>query len=98
MIDERDMSIPDILRENACTPHYQVRYVFTLKFHNCTRCVEPFHINSIYQRLRTRNISYYGASAVMELTFPRGEDTIHNDFTNSVERADIPLIEAIQIV
>jgi hypothetical protein len=35
---------------------------------------------------------------VMELIFPRGKDTIHNDFTNSVESADIPPIEGIQIV
>ena len=55
-------------------------------------------INSIYQRLRTQNASYQGASAVMKLIFPRGKDTIHNDFTNSVERADILPIEDIQIV
>ncbi len=54
--------------------------------------------NRIYQRLRTQNLSYQGASVVMELIFPRGKDTIHNDFTNSVERADIPPIEDIQIV
>ena len=52
-------------------------------------------IHSIYQRLRTQNRSYRGASAVMELIALRGEDTIHNDFTNSVERVDIPPIEAI---
>ena len=34
----------------------------------------------------------------MELIFPRGKDTIHNDFTNSVERAHIPPIKYIQIV
>jgi len=55
-------------------------------------------INSIYQRLRTQNVSYDGASMVMELIFPRGKDTIHNDFTNSVEKVDIPPIEDIQIV
>ena len=49
-------------------------------------------INSIYQRLRTQDVSYQGASAVMELIFPRGKDTIHNDFTDSVERTDIPPI------
>ena len=55
-------------------------------------------INSIYQRLQTQDVSYQGASAVMELIFPRGKDTIHNNFTNSVERMDIPPIEDIQIV
>jgi len=55
-------------------------------------------INSIYQRLRTQNVSYQGASAVMKLIFPRGKDTIHNDFTNSVERTYIPPIEDIKIV
>jgi len=55
-------------------------------------------INNIYQCLRTQNVSYQGASAVMEHIFPRGKDTIHNDFTNSVESAYIPPIEDIQIV
>jgi hypothetical protein len=54
--------------------------------------------NSIYQRLRIQNVSYEGASAVMELIFPRGKDTIHNDFTNSVEKTYIPPVEYIQIV
>nr|QNO50021.1 hypothetical protein MMAJBCMK_00003 [Methanosarcinales archaeon ANME-2c ERB4] len=34
----------------------------------------------------------------MELIFPRGKDTIHNDFTNSVESVYIPPIGDIQIV
>ncbi|MEA3325046.1 MAG: hypothetical protein U9Q37_07910 [Euryarchaeota archaeon] len=34
----------------------------------------------------------------MKLISPRGKDTIHNDFTNSVESVDIPPIEDIQIV
>ena len=55
-------------------------------------------INSIYQRLRTQNVSYDGASTVMELIFPRGKDTIHNGFTDSVERTYIPPVEDIQIV
>jgi hypothetical protein len=55
-------------------------------------------LKCIYQRLRTQNVSYGGASLVMELIFPRGKDTIHNDFTNSVESAYIPPIEDIQIV
>ena len=55
-------------------------------------------INSIYQRLRTQNVSCQGASAVMELISPRGKDTIHNDFTDSVERTDTLPIEDVQIV
>nr|QNO48460.1 hypothetical protein DBMLIPLO_00012 [Methanosarcinales archaeon ANME-2c ERB4] len=55
-------------------------------------------LNSIYQCLRTQNVSHDGASTVMELIFPRGKDTIHNDFTNSVESVDIPPIGDIQIV
>ena len=55
-------------------------------------------LKCIYQRLRTQNVSYQGASLVMELIFPRGKDTIHNDFTNSVESVDIPPIENIQII
>ena len=55
-------------------------------------------INSIYQRLRIQNVSYEGASVVMELIFPRGKDTIHNDFTDSVEKTYIPPVEDIQIV
>ena len=35
---------------------------------------------------------------MMKLIFPRGKDTIHNDFTNSVEIAHIPPIEDIKIV
>ena len=55
-------------------------------------------LENIYQRFRIQNVSYQGASAVMELIFPRGKDTIHNDFTNSVETAYIPSIKDIQIV
>ena len=40
-------------------------------------------LNRIYQRLRIQNVSYEGASAVMELIFPRGKNTIYNDFTDS---------------
>ena len=55
-------------------------------------------INSIYQCLRTQNVSYDDASTVIELIFPRGKDTIQNDFTNSVERTYIPPVEYIKIV
>ena len=34
----------------------------------------------------------------MGLIFPRGKDTIHNDFTNSVERTYVPPVEDIKIV
>ena len=57
---------------------------------------DPFKVtNSIYQRLRTQNISYQGASAVMGLIALGGTDTIHNDFMNLVGGADILPIEAI---
>ncbi|PXF61178.1 MAG: hypothetical protein C4B59_05370 [Candidatus Methanogaster sp.] len=55
-------------------------------------------LENIYQRLWIQNVSYDGISAVMELIFPRGRDTIHNDFTDSVESAYIPPIEDIQII
>jgi len=55
-------------------------------------------LENIYQRFRIHNVSYDGISMVMELIFPRGKDTIHNDFTNSVEIAHIPPIKDIQIV
>lgn len=55
-------------------------------------------LENIYQHFRIQNVSYQGASAVMELIFPRGKDTIHNDFTNSVETAYIPPLKDIQIV
>nr|QNO46605.1 hypothetical protein OEAKOMNL_00006 [Methanosarcinales archaeon ANME-2c ERB4] len=42
-------------------------------------------LENIYQRFRIHNVSYDGISAVMELIFPRGKDTTHNDFTNSIE-------------
>nr|QNO50005.1 hypothetical protein CAGMOKBG_00025 [Methanosarcinales archaeon ANME-2c ERB4] len=53
-------------------------------------------LKNIYQHFRIHNVSYDGISAVMELIFPRGKDTIHNDFTNSVERAYIPPIKDIR--
>lgn len=48
-------------------------------------------LKCIYQSLRTQNASYQRISLVMELICHRGKDTIHNDFTNSVESIAIPL-------
>jgi len=55
-------------------------------------------INRIAQLMRLHHVSYQGISNILELIYPRGKDTIFNDFAGSVEKTAIPPTENIQIV
>ena len=56
-------------------------------------------INRITQLMRLHHVSYQGISDMLELIYPRGKDTIFNDFAGSVERTVIPPpAEEIQII
>jgi hypothetical protein len=56
-------------------------------------------ISMINKLMRLHHVSYQGISDILELIYPRGKDTIFNDFADSVERTAIPPpAEDIQIV
>ncbi len=44
-----------------------MRYVFTLKFHNCTRCVEPFQLDNNQKEFLEFVLSKYVEIGIEEL-------------------------------
>jgi len=55
-------------------------------------------LGMIYQLMRLNHVSYRSISSIMKLIFPRGKDTIFNDFADSLERTVLPPVEDIRIV
>lgn len=55
-------------------------------------------LGEFFQRLRALHNSFEGISWLLELIFPRGKDTVHREFTQAVEEAEIPPAEDLQVV
>ena len=71
----------------------------------CPLCGEPYEESREFrEKMKTEffsvldHVSYEGISALMEVIFPRGKDTILRAFNDSVEETDFPVLENFNII
>jgi len=55
-------------------------------------------LNHVYQILRANHVSYDGISALMDAIFPMGKDTILRAFNDSMDEAEVPVVEHFNII